>query len=461
MFVGPLNLTCSGSIDPDGDAISYEMYGDSEVTPPTTLLQNTTMTTYTWDLNITNSSIFFFGCYATDGKNGRSAFTGDYLIDVARFWNCTDEDMSTANVTMNFTLFDELTGENLTGDFKYTFNLWGTNPEIVTPYSVYEQNLSSGTYGGPRFCISALNQSVNLDMDLEYSSSGYDIRTYYYKNLTINDLIEISLYLLGVSYSNGITFHVTDEIDQPYVNVLVKALKYDVATGNYIQVAVGKTNDEGNTYIYLRKFDTTYKFIIQQGSSEIYGTAPTLIMGDDVYIRIGSSQFSDTMSTFANLVYDLSCDNSTNICSITYTDTTNKITDGCLKVVRNYNGATDYICDKCVSSISATISCETSGEEGEYIASFYIKASPDTLIDTTSYTIFNDIATIIGLDGVLLAFLLIGTIAFVGIFNPAVALVLSVVGLILAVSMHLLMLSGIALGGIVVAVVFLIWKLKT
>jgi len=61
-----VTLNCDGSIDLDGDEIKYEFYGD-ENNPPTTLLQNTTGTSY--DLTTIDGGIYWWRCIAGDNEN--------------------------------------------------------------------------------------------------------------------------------------------------------------------------------------------------------------------------------------------------------------------------------------------------------------------------------------------------------------------------------------------------------
>ncbi len=65
-------LRCANSSDTDGDTINYVFYGDTTANP-TTMLQNSTSTTYTWAT--TDGQTYYWRCKAEDGVGGVSAFT--------------------------------------------------------------------------------------------------------------------------------------------------------------------------------------------------------------------------------------------------------------------------------------------------------------------------------------------------------------------------------------------------
>jgi len=65
-------LRCANSSDTDGDTINYVFYGDTTANP-TTMLQNSTSTTYSWVT--TDGQTYYWRCKAEDGVGGVSAFT--------------------------------------------------------------------------------------------------------------------------------------------------------------------------------------------------------------------------------------------------------------------------------------------------------------------------------------------------------------------------------------------------
>jgi len=459
-----VDLNCSGAVDPDGDDLYYELFGDSGVSPPTTLLQNTTTGFYTWALDNSVSNTFYYMCYATDGNGTRSEPIGDYLVNYVDFFNCTGSGgIGASNVSLNFSMYDELDFSNLTGDMKFTFDIWGTDPAVSSEYSVYERNVSTGVEGGVRFCISPTDQTINLNAIIEYyGAGGYDVRNYYLNNLVVtNDTQEFKLYSLLIDYADGITFHVSDEVDNPYGEVIIKVQKYDVGTGNYNLVAMGKTNTEGEAHIYLRKFDSQYIFVIESGGVDVYTTEQTQIIDDDIYIRITTTTTSDVMKLFKSVSYSLSFNNVTNIYSVIFSDLTGSVRDHCLRVVRNSRGGQTEEYNGCETTTSGTISHTISGEDGSYLGSYYIKANPVITIDSISYYIGSRLSDDLGLDGVVIMALIIIVISLVGIFNPVVMVILSLIGLIVSMALGLAVISSLAFGGILALGIILIFRLKT
>jgi len=111
-------LRCANSTDPDGDTINYVFYGDTTANP-TTMLQNSTSTTYTWAT--TDGQTYYWRCKAEDGVGGVSAFTAQKTFTENTAPTSVDmvtpsDGSTTTNRTpqFNWTLSTDAEGDNIT-----------------------------------------------------------------------------------------------------------------------------------------------------------------------------------------------------------------------------------------------------------------------------------------------------------------------------------------------------------
>jgi hypothetical protein len=363
------------------------------------------------------------------------------------------------SVLFNFTGFDEIDNSLHNMSFKATFQFWTGSGSARSNYSY--SNITGGQTSY-LFCYDENTTDVNVDATIEYYAAGYDVRNYYLVNNVANlNTQNFSLYLLGIDYANGITFHVTDYVDTPFPNVIIKAQRYDAGTNTYRVVAMGQTDDDGEAYIFLRKFDAWYRFLVESEAIPIYHSEQTQIKADDIYIRIVETTISTLMNVFDTIYYRLDYSNATNVYTLVYSDTTGTVRRGCLEVNRRHQMVLTEICNTCEESASATITCDAGNSTGSYIATFYIQGSPNTYIASRVDDITESMAALIGRDGLILALLLVGVMMLAALYNPVASLVSGVAGLILVSALGIVLIPSIVVGGLVVVVIILIFKLKT
>ena len=75
-----INLTCSGSTDPDGDTINYEFYYNHVTNPPTSIVQNSTLTNYGGNFTSYGDGYYWWRCRANDGSAVSSYTTARSIL---------------------------------------------------------------------------------------------------------------------------------------------------------------------------------------------------------------------------------------------------------------------------------------------------------------------------------------------------------------------------------------------
>lgn len=386
--------------------------------------------------------------------------TGNMSIDYTQtvnklaFNNCSGGD----NVTMNFTFWDEndFTSRLTNASFKGTFNIYKGSGEVFSNYSFDVNNTES-----VQFCL-PINSTYQVNADVEYSKGGYDIRNYYLYNATLTNVTsEINLYLLEISLGSGIKFVVDNNIGDLLQDRYVKIQRRDLGDDTYKLVAVAKSDENGEDYVYLRKFDAQYRFIVEYLGVVELTTEPRKISEDTVYLTVGGDPL-DYLNIFEQISFSLT--NTSSIFRLTYTDTTGLASNYCLEVWEIGFGNSSRLDQSCLTTASGTIISNFSQYgNGTYMGKFYVKVNPPKILATleVTYNRLQKLSDLVGKDGVMMAMFLIGTVSFIGLFNPVAAIVTALLGVIFTTMLGLLSYSGGAYTAVISLVIvgsLIIWR---
>jgi hypothetical protein len=418
-------LTCADSSDPDGDTINYLFYNS------TTLLQNSTATTYSWSgINFGTSQTWY--CKACDHLAACSNNTETRTIYAINFSNCA---AGSADMALNLSMKNEENESLLIGAVDYTLTLDSDFDSLA-----YSGNMSgSSSYG---LCMSPSDIDVSATGFLEYlpDDAAFTFpRQYYLDAMALNSNVtqNITLYSLPDALSTAVTF-IASRAAQAVQGVLIHLQRYDVATNSFRLVAMGETNANGNDIIYLRLTDAWYRVLAYDQGELQFSSGPEHITSSPYSIILaGGAAGSDTFASFGNWVdlgdisYSLNYSNTTNSFNLIADDVTGASTSLCLKVDKfdMMNGTTN-ICYSCVESSSASIACPITNLDAYYVGSFiaYDDATWRVLA-SLPVDLTGKIAETIGKDGAFFAFLLVGVAAFAAIWSAAASIGLGLLAL--------------------------------
>lgn len=403
-------------------------------------ITSTTYPSWTGELgSTTNGSYYFSGVNGTylvqiNSSIGNESFyftITSTLHNVSYYFfsltNCTP--MST--VILNFTIRNEET-EALLNDSD--LNIWF--------------NVTSGLYAGDRtfnlsydtgnyylVCIpNGSSTNFTAYAQMKYSNLvTYAEKNYYLVNYPLNNTYtqNINLYL-----TNGTTqtkLQVRDYADDGMSDVYIKVLSYDLGTNSYKTTEIVKTDNDGDTYAQIVLNTMWYAFILEQDGAIILQTLPTKITSSPRTFRItsGADYFND-YDVIHGLSSSLTYNNATTTFSFTYSDPTGAVQQGCVKLTkRSINGDT-VLNTSCVTSTAATILMNITDVPGSntYIADTYAIIDGETFsIDSLSVN-FNTTYKKFGGSGILFSLLIIICLVMVGIWHPAVAIVMMIVGVV-------------------------------
>ena len=372
--------------------------------------------------------------------------------------NCSD---AATNIALNFSIVDEENESLIISDVTTDFDL--TTDFYTTTYDFDLTGQNNYT-----FCLDPADIDVTLNGFINYQpedTSEYPFaRQYWFTDATIRGetTSDITLYVLNGGVSDTVTFTVTlDGLGLSDGKVWVQ--RY--LSGNYILVnMVDITAGSGQTD--LRTVDTFYKFLVFDSDNNLLGTFGPMTISTSVSLNTFTSQSFDTSwynyLQLRDYQYTFSYSNTTNISDLFYYHGSGLSTSDCLRVVYSEFLNDEQVCYTCGSTASDTLQCLITDTDATYTLQYvtllngtwFIRAAEQLSLKET-------LADNIGDDGLLFAFLLIGILAFVGLFNPAAAVWFAMGGLIFVTLLGLINLSITALVGLLFVGGLIAVKLRT
>jgi hypothetical protein len=450
-------LNCSDSTDLENDTIKYEFYGGAS-TSSLSLLQNTTLTWYNWTGLIPDN--YYWDCRANDNRDNSNYIGKRRFSIVTIFQNCTGE-TSNMSVAYNFTFKEEANITDLrlyNVSFESWWTIWGNN--TAQTHSVYSDLIVEKQM---LFCISPKNATFYTNAMLEYFKSAYDKRNYYLRNAIMNNNTQhVILYLLPSVQATGITINVIDQYEQDMSDIYVYVQRYAINSDSYILVSMGKTDTNGEDYLYLKKFDAWYRFILVKDGVIIFTSERMKISVDNLQFKVTPATLGETYEDFGNIQASLTFNNATKQFILSYTDVTGAARTHRLQVYKRTAKRDIFICDQEQTSASGTINCDVGNQTGIYIANYYATGGslPVSLITSKIHEIRSNIAQLLGLDGIFASFMIVGVLSFIGLVNAPIAIALSLVGIIASYLLGFMYISFGALIGLIVVGIIIIIKLR-
>lgn len=328
-------------------------------------------------------------------------------------------DCSTAtNRTLNFTAKEE---ENMSTlniwNFLGTFEYWLGSGTIRKNVSINNLNINSSS-----LCLNpAGNLTYKTDAIIQYEKAGYVKRNYYLYNASLTNTTQnVSLYLLASGSSTSFIVQIRDKSQLAVRNAYVYSQRYYPGTGNYETVAMGKTDNNGNTVLHFETETEDYRIIVMQDGvvrytspvQKVYCSATPCTL--PIQIESGGVVGWENFGNLSNLIYTGPYyDNDTQDVIFTYIDTSGTTSYARLFVYEYVNNVKTTICNTTSTANAATLTCDVSGVEGTIFAEGYLSRSPEVLVWAKQFVI-NTIKAIMGMEGLFWALITIMVIAIAG-----------------------------------------------
>lgn len=370
-------------------------------------------------------------------------------------FNCTD---GTGNVTLNITLRNETSNLPVNGSANIYIKVYPTSGSYFVNFT-----FSFPNYANYLICKYPGWGNFTSEVEIGYTAPNYDDKTYYLYDYILGDFGLVNLLLS--SGTTQVQLNVVDQYYNPVPNVFIKVLKYDIGTNAYLLTEVVKTDSNGVAYAQLILNTEWYKFILVYDSKIVLETTSTKIIttSKDFKIYIGADYYKNY-----NIVDSIACDvtftNATKTFAFTYTDDSNTIQQGCLKLIKNSINSDITVNETCVISATSTILSPINGpvSTNSYTAlGYFITDDGDELICKSTTHNFNELYKTYGKSGIFATFLITLTLIMVGLWSPAASIILMLLGIIASVVMGLFYLSIEMVIALVIIVGITLYRMKS
>lgn len=354
----------------------------------------------------TNGSVFFpvLQGYDYTFVINSSAYS---ITNATRSANASTNTVSfvlrTAN-TFNFTFYNETTNAKI---LNQTIYLQILSADFAVNYTVLDGNLS----------VSLLTPG---DYTITYWLNPDVPRNYYY-TLTPQSFNTINLYVIDEEISNLYLPIVLNSNTVPVSNVTVQLLRDYIITGNthaYSIVEMARTDTNGQAVLRVVPNIVFYKLIITDGTNTL-STAPTKFTGNtNTYTFNTEGNPTVSLVNYENIAKSIVFNNATLTYTYTWSDPSNIVSSGCLKVIKFKNGVqSTALANSCLAGSSGSIAHTINDTNStSYIATGTLLTSTQysTLLGGTLSVDFSSSYATFGLVGFIIAFIIFLTFVFVG-----------------------------------------------
>ncbi len=429
-------ISTNASFNYNGTSISttktafgnYDLYSATFITPaiPGILLNRT----LNWSYDIIGVS---------------TNLTGE-LVNNQTIYNIGIDNCSTYSMkAVNLTIRNE-TDETLVPDSSVDANViaWVSAMNNFTSFNLTWRGGSE--YG---ICIFPNWTSYNFTAQMEYNADLFDKKTYYFRNMTLDNSTDIiKLYL--TNDTTRVKFNVLDENDNDVADVIIKVLSYDIGTASSKVTEIVRTDSDGEAIANIILDTQWYIFILELNGVQVFLSEPTIITTTTKTFRItlGTDYFED-YTTVQDIIGNVIFTNSTLTFTYNYNDLSGSTTIACLEVIKRAARGDTLMQENCNSSSAGTMTYTIIESPGNntYVATGTVFISGNEYILGVESANFDNTYKTFGAEGVFIAFLLIVTLTMVGVAssNPALAVFLMIFGFIGAVIIKIVFISWSAL----------------
>lgn len=317
-----------------------------------------------------------------------------------------------------------------------------------------------------RVCMYPQWATLNMNFNFLGKATGYNDKYLSESNQAFNNATPI-MRTLGFdstgNYSN-VKIHVLNYDDVPYVGYTIYQYKWDSITLNYTLIS-SLASDFTGTAVFSVTTTDYYKFNVTNTSgSGVYSTGNFKIAYTDYYLRIQDTFIDDLeiQDDITSLLHNMTANVTTATCTFGFYDGVNVSSQFCLKVVDGTNYTSTELSFACTSNDSGSLSYTIANQSNhEYICYGLMQATNSLYYTLETASLDYPESGGMKTDGLILAFIIVGTSFFVGLWKPAVGIALGSVAFIFCSIIGLIALPSMFIGGaILVAGIVVIFQMR-
>tara|TARA_Y100000310_G_scaffold126314_1_gene125142 strand:+ start:2867 stop:5935 length:3069 start_codon:yes stop_codon:yes gene_type:complete len=440
----------------------------AETFPQTFFINVSRNTTYISDVSAT----FFYN------ESPISATKTTFDVDFQFSADVTIPDVTGSG---SFLFWWELTIEQENGS-TYSFNTTAVNQSVLENsllVNVFHQDDLNGLPNVTIF-LNGVNQTENITLtnntwNLNSINVGeYTVKvtkdsfedSHYFITIEDNVTNGLNAYMMPTANNTDVLVTITDGDDDAVVNSEISLQRFYPTKNAFLVVDQYNSDTNGQFLGHVRLEDTEYIFLIKNSANTILRvTERSFIYSTSLNLRTIQSSSLTTYNEIRSIQSNISYDNSSSQFTFFFSDTNNIVREGCLAVDQLKPGGNVQICNNCASGTSATITCTVTDKTGQYLARGYI----NTVESSPSYTHminsmihnFDNAFKTFGNMGLLISFIMVGTLGLLAVINPAVSVFAALLGLIFSVIIGIVYLSYLQIIVIIIIGFYFIVRMRT
>jgi hypothetical protein len=403
-----------------------------------------TLNQTSWNRLIMNNGSYLWNCQINNSDNSFTDWDVNRTINIDQISlnNCT----TWATPTLNFSFIDEQNSSKINGTIESTFIFYKDSINYNRSYAVSMSN-GNNTY---LYCINPAYISLYTNANIRYyaDSGGYSSRYYNFDNLTINNQTkQIWLRLLENSSTRKFFINVRNVDDTVVRSAVVNIYKFYESTGQYNLVASGRTDYYGEFTTWLEE-DRNHLFAVYVNGTNVKNQTSTTKCTEipcTISLKIGpdSSAPFAPIQDIPGFSFTLEYNKLTGNVSLAYTSNAGTISNVILTLKQLKQATADIIpCNRTSTADVASLGCDISNvTTGQFAAYAYITTNEGKMyVRYISISVDNRFQTF-GNEGVFWAIGLLLVIVFTGLWNPSVAIALTLVSFGLLASIGIIAVS--------------------
>lgn len=377
--------------------------------------------------------------------------------------------------TLGLFMYNESTGTNSTTDNSVNSTVNGVFNFTVSSNSSLISSMNISMTGNTRYyiCLYPTNVTVQVNSHMVYQPvSNANPRDYFLTNATLNNVsTEIDLFHLPSSApDNKVNFILRDSSSNLLSGYIVSIQKWFVGSNTYPTVAMAQSDNNGNALTYLQLYNTYYRITITRGTQVVatYDAATIKCLDSANCIQnlfVSTPTGIDPFKYVGRLAGTCSYTNSTLTLSCTAVDMSGLANQYCLNVKEFNTLQTINTANVCVGSSTGTVGYTFPSFNASKAYTYQLSAltsgtiSNQTILYAGSLQFFGP--NVLGNEGVVVAFIVIGTIAFMGLFSPMIGIILLLLATGFMSAMQIINLPIGAFTALVIIGLIIIWRMRS
>ena len=249
--------------------------------------------------------------------------------------------------------------------------------------------------------------------------------------------------MLSSASATDTKFIVKDVYHNLQDNVIIRAQRFYTDSNEYIAVAMGRTGFDGVSGIPL-KHNTWYRYILERDYAVLRTFNPMYLTEAELELYLTVEESIEYFEYYQSIASSCSYNNDTLFLVCSVSDTSGKMVESVLLVEeRRPVGDWEIVCLNSSISSSTTMTCDLSGHQNKTLqyglrGRFCCSQETFFVLETGTLDLSSAAILSFGVIGVLMAFFLVITMGFVGIWNPAVGIVFMILALFVSIYLGLI-----------------------